>query len=418
MDRPLPAYLLLSLLLAAVPVHAKTWNVRDSGAAGDGSTNDTAAIQKAIDLAEAGGGGEVLLTSGTYMTGSIEMKSHITLNLDAGAEIHGVSDPAAYPLTDGARWEGLTHNCHQALIFAHDAEDIAITGSGSIYGSGTVGNLRNPRGPTLFEPTNCKNIRITGVTVGNDGVWTLHPTFSQDITLSHVTIDSKGKNSDGLDPDSCVGVTVDHCSFSAGDDDISVKCGKGQEGVKTGKPSENITVTNCTFTKGHGGVAMGSELSGGIAHVKISNCSFAGDKEAIVFKSAPGRAGYVRDLQADHLVVKGMPLLVIQTTYKSNSDSQGVPGVDGLTEFTGISISDVQADSQELVRVEATPKKPLNGLTLSNISGTCTKGLLIRNATNVVLKNIHLTGISGPTLLTENVQGTGLDGAAPAPPLK
>jgi pectate lyase len=89
-----------------------------------------------------------------------------------------------------------------------------------------------------------------------------------------------------------------------------------------------------------------------------------------------------------------------------------------LTEFNGISISDVQADSKELVRVEATAEKPLDGLTLSNISGTCTKGLLIRNATNVVLKNINLTGISGPTLLTENVQGTGLDGAAPAPPLK
>ena len=414
LSRLIPGLLLPAILLAAVSAARASapLNVRDYGATGDGVTKDTSALQKAIDAAAAAGGGEVDLPAGTYITGSIELKSHVTLNLAAGAVIHGGTDPADYPLVN-ARWEGLEHPCHQALIFAHDAEDIAITGSGSIVGEGAVGRLRNPRGPTLFEPTSCKNIRITGVTVGNTGVWTLHPTYSQDITLSYVTIDSTGGNSDGFDPDSCQDVTVDHCSFSAGDDDISIKCGKGQEGVKVGKPSENVTVTNCTFIKGHGGVALGSELSGGIAHVKISNCTFQGVAEAIVLKSRAGRAGYVKDLQADHLIVKGVPLLVLLTTYHANPDPQGVPGNDGLTDFSGIIISDVQANSKSLVRVEATPEKPLDGLTLTNITGTCAQGLLIRNAKNVVLKDIKLDGIKGPPLITENVQGSGLDGAAP-----
>jgi polygalacturonase len=413
MNRLPPGFLFVSFFLAVASIEAATVNVRDSGAAGDGVANDTAALQKAIDTAAAGGGGEVFFPPGTYLTGSIELKSHVTLNLAAGAVIHGTSDPTAYPLVD-ARWEGLNHQCHQALIFAHDAEDIAITGSGSVVGELKVGVLRNPRGPTLFEPVSCKNILISGVTVSNNGVWTLHPTYCQDMTLSNVVIDSHGGNSDGIDPDSCSGMTIDHCSFSAGDDDIAIKSGKGQEGVKIGKPSENITVTNCTFTKGHGGVSLGSELSGGIAHIKISNCSFKGVVEAICLKSRPGRAGYVNDVQADHLVVTGVPLLNILTTYHANPDSQGVPGDAGLTNFSGIVISDVKAaGSKYLVRVEATPERPLDGLSLSNITGTCQQGFVIRNAKNVVLKDIKLDGIAGAPLYTENVQGSGLDGAVP-----
>jgi polygalacturonase len=403
--------LIRPLILWAAPA---TYNARDFGATGDGRTKDTAALQKAIDTAATAGGGAVVLTSGTYLTGSIELKSHVTLDLKADAVIHGSSDAADYPIVH-ARWEGLDHECHQALIFAKDAEDITIIGSGSIIGAGKVGKLRGPRGPTLFEPTNCKDVGVTGITAGNDGVWTFHPTYCQDVTIAHVTFASTGGNSDGIDPDSCEGVLIDHCSFSAGDDDIAIKSGKGQEGVKVSKPSDNITISNCTFTKGHAGVAMGSELSGGISNVKVSNCTFDGVKEALYIKTCPGRAGYVRNVEADHLVVN-VPLLTLLTTYHANPDSQGVPGDAGLTSVSGVTISDVKANAKELVKVEATPERPIDGLALSNITGTCERGFIILNAKNVALKDIKLDGMKKGALFTQNVQGTGLDGAIPYTP--
>ena len=392
-----------------------SYNVRDYGAVADDKTIDTAAIQKAIDTAAAAGGGEVFLPPGTYRAGSLELKSHVTLRLDAGAVIHGSAAATDYPLVT-ARWEGIQRECHQALIFAHNAEDIAITGSGAILGDGKVGKLRGPRGPTLIEPSNCKNVRLSGVTIGNIGVWTLHPTYCQGVMVSNVTFDSKGKNSDGMDPDSCQGVVIDHCTFSAGDDDIAIKSGKGQEGVKIGMPTNDISINNCTFSKGHAGVALGSELSGGISGVKIANCKFSGVKEAIYMKSCPGRAGYVRDVQASNLTVTDAALLLIQTTYHSNPDSQGVPGDAGLTSFGSIAISDVHADSKRLVTVQATPERPVDGLALSNISGSCKEGFVICNAKAVVLKNIKLDGMKDAALYTQNAQGTGLEGAAPYVP--
>jgi polygalacturonase len=418
MNRKITPITLLSLLLVASCAHsAGNFDVKTAGATGDGSTIDTAAVQKAIDAAATAGGGEVDFPAGTYKIGSIVMKSHVTLNLAKGAEIKGSSKPADYPVIH-ARWEGLDHECYQALISADNAVDIAITGSGSIMGSGSVGNLRAPRGPVLFEPVDCKDVRVTGVTVGNDGVWTMHPTFCDGVTISNMTVYSTGKNSDGFDPDSTTNVTVDHVTFTAGDDDISIKCGKGQEGVNMGKPSTDITVTDCTFLKGHGALAMGSELSGGIANVKMSRCYVEGTNEAIIFKTVAGRGGYVKNLSVDHLQISGIPLLKIQTTYHSNPDSQGVPGVAGITEIDNISVSDVTGTSKDIVLVEGDPQKPINGLSLTNIHCSSKNGMVITNAKGVALKNIQIDGVSGPVLSTQNVDGTGLDGAVPYVPKK
>ena len=415
---------LASLLLLLVPtslLHAggppRKFNVRDSGAAGDGKTNDRAAIQKAIDAAGAGGG-EVDFPPGVYLTGSLELKSRVTLHLDKDARIQGSPDPSDYPIAP-ARWEGIECPCHQALIHADDAEDIALTGAGVIAGDPTVGSLRNPRGPAIVEPISCRNVRVEGVTLKSTAIWTLHPTYCRDVTISHVTFDTTGWNSDGIDPDSCRRVFIEDCVFSTGDDDIAIKSGKGQEGVKIGKPCEDITITRCTFRKGIGSIAFGSELSGGIRRVTISHCTFQNGTAALLLKSRPGRAGYVQDVRASHLIVGPEPLLIVQTTYGANPDAQGVPGDDGLTRFGGIVISDVQADSHTLVRVEATPEKPLDGLSLRNITGQCTHGFILRNVHNVAMKNIQLQGLSGPLYYTENAQGSGLEGAVPfVPPTK
>jgi polygalacturonase len=385
-----------------------TFDVKSYGATGDGKTKDTAAIQQAIDACAAAGGGEVDFPAGTYLTGSIDLKSHVHLVVPQGAIIQGSGDKTDYPLAT-ARWEGMEKPAYLALIRANDATDIAISGSGTIQGDMTIGKLRNPRAPTLIEPVSCTDVRLDGMTLHGKQMWTVHPTYCQNVTISNLTIKTYSYNGDGIDPDSCQHVTIDHCSFDTVDDNIAIKSGKGQEGVNVGKPSQDITITNCTFIHGYSSIAFGSELSGGIADVHISHCTFQKGRAALYLKSRPGRAGYIRNVTADDLDVGPEPLLEIDINYKSNPDAQGVPGVAGLTKFQNITITNARIQGASAVKVVATPENPADGITLSNITGSCAKPWIFQNAKNVTLKDIHLTGLQGDFLSLQNTSGAGLD---------
>jgi polygalacturonase len=159
---------------------------------------------------------------------------------------------------------------------------------------------------------------------------------------------------------------------------------------------------------------LGSELSGGIRRVHITNCTFKQGRAALQLKSREGRAGYLEDITAEHLVVGPEPLLELTTNYRYNPDPQGVPGTAGLTQFRNIRISDVQINStKNLLSIEGTVAKPVDGIQISRVTGRCNEGSVIQNAANVVLTDIHLDGILGPQYFTNNVVGTGLEGAVP-----
>jgi polygalacturonase len=391
----------------AVPA-AQKFSVSDFGASGNGKTKDTAAIQKAVDACARAGGGEVDFPAGTYLTGSIDLKSHVHLVLAQEAVIQGSGNPADYPLAT-ARWEGTEQPAYLALIRASNAEDIAITGSGVIQGDMAIGKLRNPRAPTLIEPIECKNVRLDGMTLHGNRIWTVHPTYCQDVAISNLIIQTTGANSDGIDPDSCRQVTIDHCSFETDDDNIAIKSGKGQEGVRVGRPSEDIIITNCTFIKGYCSIAFGSELSGGIRNVHIQHCTFKQGRCALYLKSRPGRAGYIKDVTADDLEVGPEPLLEIDINYQYTPDAQGVPGPAGLTKFQNITINNARIHGEKAVTVVATAENPADGITLSNITGTCVQPWIFKNATGVTLKDIHVSGFEKDFLSLENTSGTGLD---------
>jgi len=316
-----------------------------------------------------------------------------------------------------ARWEGRQADCHRALISAEHAEDIAITGAGIISGNPVVGPLRDPRGPAVVEMIECGNVRVEGVRLKSTRIWTLHPAYCHDVRIEGVTFETTGANSDGIDPDSCQRVVIDGCIFTTDDDNIAIKSGKGLEGVKVGRPCEDILITNCTFIKGYTSIALGSELSGGIRRVRITHCTFKKGLAALQLKSRPGRAGYVEDLVAEDLVVGPEPLLEINNNYSFNADAQGVPGPDGLTRFQNIRISDVKLSAKNLMNISGTTEKPVDGLQISRVTGTCQRGSVLENARNVVLTGIQLEGITGPQYLTNNVQGTGFAESA-APKLK
>jgi polygalacturonase len=394
------ATLILTLSLhAQQPPAPQSLNVKDFGAVGDGATKDTAAIQKAIDACAQAGGGDVNFPAGTYLTGGLELKSHVHLVVPQGVTIQGSGDTADYTLAT-ARWEGMEKPAYLALIHADHAEDIAITGTGTIQGDEKIGKLRDPRAPTLIEPIECKNVRIDGLTLHSHHIWTLHPTYCQDVAISNLVIQSTSANGD---------VTIDHCSFETDDDNIAIKSGKGQEGVKVGRPCEDITITNCTFIKGFSSIAFGSELSGGIQNVHIQHCTFQQGRAALYLKSRPGRAGYIRDVTAEDLDVSPEPLLEIDINYKSNPDSQGVDGPEGLTKFENVTINNARIQGTKGVTVVATTENPADGITLSNITGTCDDPWVFKNATNVTLKDIHVTGFTKDFLSLDNATGAGLD---------
>ncbi len=407
----------LAVLLAAMAVlgghaFAASLSVRDFGATGDGKTSDTAAIQRALDTAAGGGGGEVLLPAGRYLTGSLLLKSGTVLRLETNATLFGSPRPDDYPLIR-MRWEGIETNCHRALLAADHAENITITGAGVIEGNPAVGRLRNPRGPSVIEADSCTDFSVTGVTLKSTRMWTLHPVYCRAVRIAGVVFETTGANSDGIDPDSCQGVLIDGCTFTTGDDNIAIKSGKGQEGVRIGRPCEDLTITNCTFLKGYTSIAFGSELSGGIRRVRISHCTFRQGRAALQFKSREGRAGFLEEITAEDLTVGPEPLLEITGTYAYNPDPQGVPCPAGFTRFRNIRITGVTITATNLLTVSGAAVQPVDGLRLADVSGTCRRGSVLQNATNVVFRNIHLTGLTGPMFYTNNFSGAGLDSAVP-----
>lgn len=404
------ALLLAAILLPSVALKADTLSVTDFGAIADGQTSATAAIQKALDTAASQGGGVVQVPAGRYRTGSLVLPSHTTLHLDAGAFLLGSTNAADYPIIT-ARWEGIETNCHRALISAAHADHLAITGAGVIEGNPAMGRLRNPRGPTVVELIHCGNVCVEGVTLKSTRMWTLHPAYCHDVRIAGVTFATTEANSDGVDPDSCQRVVIDGCNFTTGDDNIAIKSGKGQEGVRIGRPSEDIVITNCTFIKGYCSIAFGSELSGGIRRVLISHCTFQHGLAAMQLKSRPGRAGFLEEITAEHLVVGPEPLLEINNNYSYNPDPQGVPGPAGLTQFKSIRISDVTITATNLMSVNGTGEKPVEGLEIRRVTGTCQRGSVLKNARGVVLEDIQINGISGSAYFTNNVVGTGLERA-------
>jgi len=147
--------------------------------------------------------------------------------------------------------------------------------------------------------------------------------------------------------------------------------------------------------------------------VRISHCTFKRGLAALQLKSRAGRGGYLENVEADHLTVGPEPLLELESNYSFNADPQGVPGVDGITRFSNVRISDVTVDSTNLFRIKGTVEKPVDGLRISHVTGTCKKGSVIENARDMVLSDVRLEGVSGPEYFTNNVEGSGFDGAAP-----
>ncbi|MBN1814480.1 MAG: glycoside hydrolase family 28 protein [Anaerolineae bacterium] len=333
------------------------FSIRDYGAVGDGQTLDTPAIQAAIAACGRAGGGTIYIPAGDYVTGSIFLKSDCTLYLDAGATLLGSLEAADYPAVDN-RWEGTNRKTHAPLIGGDGLENVAVVGRGTVDGRGTFwwkmheeGTLDYPR-PRLISFSRCTDVLVEGVTLTNSPSWTLHPFACENVTVDKVTIvnPSDSPNTDGINPESCRDVHIANCHVDVGDDCVTIKSGTEQDRGKL-SPCENITITNCTMVHGHGGVVIGSEMSGDVRNVVISNCVFVGTDRGIRLKSRRGRGGVVEDIRVTNVVMKDVLCPFIMNLYygcgawgtDKVSDKSPWPVNEGTPHFRRVHFSDVTA---------------------------------------------------------------------------
>jgi polygalacturonase len=283
------------------------------GAVGDGTTDCSGAFKQAIDKCTRTGGGRVVVPKGIYLTGAIHLKSNVNLYVAKEAVIRFSTNPNHYLPVVFTRWEGTECMNYSALIYAFEQENIAVTGDGTLDGQGsdeTWWSWKGSRGPgannqnqndarkkllemgdrgapvkdrvfgdgsylrpNFFQPYRCKNILVSGVTFKNSPMWFLNPVLCRNVSVIGVTTQGHGPNNDGCDPESCTDVLIKQCTFDNGDDCIAIKSGRNNDGRRVNVPSENIVVQGCTMKDGHGGVVIGSEVSGSVRNVFAEDCS-------------------------------------------------------------------------------------------------------------------------------------------------
>lgn len=412
----------LSLLLCVCSLfllHAERVDMQQAGADISGKGLNTQLINSTIDRLSANGGGTLFFPAGTYLTGSIRLKSNITLELEAGATLKFSENFDDFLPYVEVRHEGIMMKSFQPLLYAVDAENITIKGEGTLDGQGKAwwteffrvlidlrdngkrninkyqsmfekendmkslyaetnedwhGTLdRRFFRPPFIHPVRCKNVRIEGVKIVNSPFWTVNPEFCDNVTIKGITIHNvPSPNTDGINPESCKNVHISDCHISVGDDCITIKSGRDLQARKLGVPCENITITNCTMLSGHGGVVIGSEMSGGVKKVTISNCVFDGTDRGIRLKSTRGRGGVVEDIRVSNIVMSNIKKEAIVFNLKY-SKMPAEAKSDRTPEFRNIYVSGVT------VRNVNTPIKVV-GLEEAPITGIVMRDIYIQNA--------------------------------------
>jgi polygalacturonase len=410
----------------------RVFDVRESGAKGDGKTLDTAAIQKALDACGKTGGGMVRFPAGTYLSQPITIKSKTAVVLEADAVLKATDDPKDY-LPSDVTWEqvldGSKKGPFQPFIGGKDLVDVSITGKGTIDGSGAkwwvpaeearkkVSGYTLPR-PNLVVLNRGKNIRLSGITLKDSPKFHFVPTDCEDVLIEDVTVlaPERAANTDGIDPSACRNVKITRCLIDVGDDNIAIKAGKKIEGREFA--CENIEVTDCTFRHGHG-MSIGSETVGGVRNVTVKNCRFEGTENGIRIKSRRDRGGAVENITYSDLTMTNVyPALSFAAYYQNSSqlkllaEDKAELVTDTTPKFRNIRISNVTAHSvKDAGTIVGLPEYAITNFVLENVKITAATGLTIANAQGVQLKNVDVKVNKGEPFTVIHADVQGLPGA-------
>ena len=449
-------------------------DIRDFGAKADGETLNTEAINNAIKAVSEKGGGKVVIPEGLWVTGPVVLQNNVNLHVEKNALVLFSGDADLYPLVRTS-FEGLDMLRCQSPISAMNAENIAITGHGVLDGSGDSwrpvkrnkmtdgqwksllksGGVVDESGkvwypnegalkasiltgskekreisdsewegmkrwlrPVLLSIVKSKRVLLEGVTFRNSPSWCLHPLSCEDLTLNGVKVFNPwySQNGDALDVESCKNVVVTNSLFDAGDDAICIKSGKDADGRHRGEPCENVLVKNNTVLHGHGGFVVGSEMSGGVRNVYVSDCTFIGTDVGLRFKSTRGRGGVVENVYVDNINMINIPGdALIADLYYAVQDAPGAP-VPAVTEetpsFKNIHISNISCKGAgRAMFLNGLPEMPIENFSVRNMRITdAQKGAFINKVAGVTLENIEIETADNTYLQVENTTNITIDG--------
>jgi polygalacturonase len=387
----------------------RSFSITEFGAVSDGRLC-TNAFRKAIKACNAAGGGTVTVPADTFVTGAIHLLSNVRLHLMEGAVIRFSTDPGDYLPVVLTRSEGMELYNYSPLIYAYKQENIAITGKGVLDGQASQENWWTWRGreqfgwkegmpsghdpesfPRLFEmsekgvpveqrifgegaylrpsfvqPYECKNILIEDVTLINPPMWMLHPVLSENLTIRGVKLYSQGApNGDGCDPECCRDVLIEDCVFNTGDDCIAIKSGRNRQGYEAGIPTENVIIRKCIMKDGHGGVTLGSELSGGIRNVFAYDCDMSSPNlaRAIRLKSNRYRGGVVENIFVRDIRVGEVSRTAIHINQNYSEKSDVIYGPEKYTVFRNIYVEELSCTkSKYAVQIIGVEKLPVENV--------------------------------------------------------
>ncbi|HYC98703.1 glycoside hydrolase family 28 protein [Brevundimonas sp.] len=447
---------LTGALASAAPVWAQvsgaTLNASDFGAAGDGATIDTRAIQAAIDAAAAQGGGTVALNPGLYLSGSLFVKSGVTLAIGRGAILRGLRDLSAYPMVR-TRVAGIEMEWPAGLLNVYRERNARITGEGTVDGDGKVfwdsywamrrdydpRDLRwaadyDCRRPRLIHVYDSDQVEVSGLNLTRSGFWTVHVCYSRDVTVSDLivrnNIGGRGPSTDGIDIDSSERVLVERCDLAVNDDAICIKAGRDWDGLRVARPCREVRVRDCVVRDALAGMTFGSETSGGFEDIEVSGLRIEYPVPlGIFFKSGHTRGGTISNIRLNRIHLQDVATLfrVNLNWYPSYSYARippeitdvpdywralatPVPREQGIPHIHDVRLSDIKAVGGKIgFEAAAYPEAPLRDFTFERLDWDVREAGSIANAENwrFVDCNIDTLDGTGPKM-TDSRNVTGL----------
>ena len=441
-------------------IPSRSVSIVDFGAVADGVTLCSDAIAQAINDLAGQGGGTVIVPEGLWLSGPIGLKSNIELRLEKGAVLMFSADQDLYPIID-TNFEGLDVRRCLSPIHAEGAHDIAITGEGIIDGNGdawrevkrrkvgddmwknivkkggvladdgsawypdegykqarmTAGSLNKPSDeldeqfiktflrPVMVSLRECENVLLEGVTFQNSPCWNIHPLWCKNMIITGITVRNPhySTNGDGVDIEGCENVILTGSTFDVGDDAICIKSGKDEDGRRHAKVCRNLIIEGCTVYHGHGGFVIGSEMSGGVENIRVSNCSFLGTDVGLRFKSTRGRGGLVKDIWCENIAMKDIvSYAVIFNLYyagvaasdmKEGAEEDLMPVDETTPEFRDVHFRNISCSgAKQAIYLNGLPELPLSGLDFHDCVFTADKGAEVHYAKDVVFDNVIVNG--------------------------